>query len=190
MPGWRQSPAHAGRLETGAFPILPTAARFLPGAPIAEGTHEPSAATPTTQRSGGVGGHPSKTKRRRRKSGATRPHTPQRPEPALERRRSGRVCGRVWHGVTAGAADGRNRHGEGSGWRPARCGEERAAEEGRNAQRPPHDPPAREGATRTWWPPARDQTCPHPPAREGATRTGALFWIPRKPHSGTHQHEA
>lgn len=89
----------------------------------------------------------------RRWCGAARPPTPERNEPALERNGAKRneVEGSAAASdalAAAGAADGRLRHGEVKRRRrPARCGEERAAEEGHaDAERPANHPRASDGA--------------------------------------------
>ncbi len=182
MPGRRQPPANAGRLEAGAFPILPTAASFSVGRLIAWVTF-PRPTTPKNadkrrrgwailekQYAGGADG------------ARPRPTTPERTrapdrhgQGSLKRPQAGagRSAAASDRSRAAGAADARMQHGEGSGWRPARCGEERAAEEGRNAQRPPPEPPARVATARPVRVPPfdygrRPQAAPTSTGRDGA----------------------
>ncbi len=155
----------------------PAAAGFLSGASIADGAN---LRQPPKKKRGseGVGVAP----RKQIAAGAlVAPHattTPQRTSPprSAERRndeRNGGVCGRVRHeesatkattgAVTAGAADGRLQHGEGSGWR------RRVSVRGTSANPQPERPATAPRTTS-----ARS---------DGAMPAGALLADRRQPHS-------
>jgi hypothetical protein len=145
-------------------------------------------------KSGGGSGHPFKTKRRRRTSAGTRPLPPQRNEPALQRNEARNERNEA-EGFAAASGMRRNdesddrsgdggssrrpaQHGEGSGWRPARCGEERAAEEGRKpSDRGPNHQRASGGTTCARCPLRLIRRQPHSaPQKHGACRSGRLLF--------------
>ena len=147
-PGRRTADRHPGtRWPSGgrSFTAPAYGGKLLVWSVDCSGAPAPSPAAPKNPGSGGVGGHPFKTKRRRRRRapsktnrrrrwrGATRPPTPQRSEGAPQCSEEETTNGTEGSAAAsdapaaAGAADARLQHNEGSGWSGCRSVSEASA---------------------------------------------------------------